>query len=222
MDGVRVDMGAIVEARTTIGKQSRIFPYASVGSKPQDLKYKGEDTELIIGERNSIREYANISIGTVTGCGKTVLGNDNLVMLYSSIAHDCIIGNNCVFANATQLAGHVEFGSRITCGAFSGFHQFTKIGDLVMVAAGSLVTQDVPPYCLVNGNRASMSGLNSIGLQRANVQNADVVKQMFKLLYKKNLTQEDALSEIEKTLPDCEERRNFVDFVRHSERGICR
>ena len=149
---------AVITGKTNIGSNTEIFPFATVGSKPQDLKFKGENAELWIGSNNQIREYCNISIGTEHGGMKTVIGDNNLFMVYSHIAHDCIIQNNCVLANAVQVAGHAEIGSHVVVGGVSGIHQFARIGDYAMIAAGSMVALDVTPFTTAFGNRAGPTG----------------------------------------------------------------
>ncbi len=221
-EGVKVGAGAIIDGRTVVGAHTQVFPYATLGSAPQDLKYQGEDTELIIGERNRFREYVNVSLGTVGGGGKTVIGNDNLIMVYTHVGHDCIIGNECIFANGVALAGHVEIGNRVVFGGLSGAHQFSHFGDMVMVAAGAMVSQDAPPFCIVHGNHARANGLNMVGIRRSGTKNLSALKQMYRLVYQENLTIEDAISRIEKEVDAVPERDVFVTFLRTSKRGICR
>lgn len=223
-DGVQIGVGAIVTGKTTVGRLTEISALATVGSEPQDLKYRGEDTELIIGAENKIREYVNISTGTVSGGGRTTIGDRNLIMVYSHIAHDCHVGNNCIFANGVHLAGHVQVQDFVVFGGMSGGHQFCRFGERAMVAAGAIVVQDVPPYCLVQGDRARISGLNVVGLKRSDLpkQRISDIKNMFKMLFNENLTVEDALQRIETEIAPSEQRTRFVDFLRKSERGICR
>lgn len=221
---VKLDSHVLVEGRTTVGEGTRIHSFASIGITPQDLKYKGEDTELDIGSHNSIREYVNISIGTDEGSGKTIIGSHNLIMVYAHIAHDCIIGNHCILANSAAIAGHVEIDDYAVIGGIVGIHQFCKIGKLAMLGAGSMVAQDVAPYCMVHGDRATMNGLNLVGLRRAGVgtENLSAIKEMYRLVFKSQLTQEDALANILETVPDSEYRQNFVAFLKSSHRGLCR
>lgn len=223
-ENVIVGAGAIVEGRTSVGAGTKIFPYATVGSAPQDLKYGGEDAELIIGRDNRIREYANISIGTEGGGGKTVLGDRNLLMVYTHIAHDVIVGNDCIFANSVQIAGHCVIGNHTVFGGLSGVHQFCRFGDLVMVGAASLVVQDVPPYCLVQGDRAAIHGLNVVGLRRAKISGEDLsgIKSMYRFLYSSNLSLEAAQAAIENDVKPSNYRTCFLEFLASSERGVCR
>ena len=221
---VVVGVGAVVSGRTVVGAGSRIYPYATVGGAPQDLKYAGEDTELVIGSGNSIREYVNISLGTKGGGGRTVIGDNNLFMAYTHVAHDCLIGNDCVFANGVQIAGHVTISNNVVFGGMSGGHQFCMFGEYAMVGAGAIVVQDVPPYCMVQGDRASISGINIVGLRRSGigVKNINSIKEMFRFIYKENLTLEDAIAKIEAEVTESEYREKFVNFLKQSERGICR
>ena len=223
-DDVRVGPGAVVDGRTKVGKSTSIWSYATVGAEPQDLKYAGEKTDLIIGEGNQIREYVNISIGTEGGGGQTVIGNNNLFMVYPHIAHDCHIGNDCIFANGIQIAGHVTIQDHVVFGGMSGGHQFCQFGEYSMVGAGAIVVQDVPPFCMVQGDRAKINGLNVVGLRRAGIrgEKMSAVKQMFRLLYKDNLTVEEARERIEKEVPHMEQKTTFLAFLNRSERGICR
>jgi len=221
-DNVKIGAGAVLDGRTKIGEGTQIFPFASVGSAPQDLKYKGEDAELTIGRENRIREYVNISIGTEGGGGKTVIGDHNLVMVYTHIGHDCIIGNHCIFANGVQLAGHVIVGNYVVFGGLAGAHQFSRYGDLAMIAAGAMVSQDVPPFCMVHGNHARIAGLNVVGLRRAGSKNLSVIKTMYRHVFSDNLTLADAIAKITADVESCPEREAFIKFLNASERGICR
>lgn len=223
-DRVRVATGAIIEGRTTIGAGSQIYPFATIGMPPQDLKYAGEDTHLIIGESNHIREYVNISLGTQGGGGCTEIGDNNLIMVYTHIAHDCKIGNYCIFANQVQLAGHITVQNNVVFGGMSGGHQFCNFGEYAMIAAGSIVVQDVTPYCMVQGDRAKVSGLNLVGLRRAGIREEKLsqIKNMFKILYKQNLTFDDATSKISRVIPDSPYKEAFLRFLEQSKRGVCR
>ncbi len=223
-DGVKIGAAAVISGKTSIGKETIVYPLATVGSDPQDLKYAGEATELIIGERNKIREYVNISTGTEKGGGRTVIGDENLIMVYSHIAHDCQIGSYCILANGVHLAGHVLVQDRVVFGGMSGGHQFCRFGERAMVAAGAIVVQDVPPYCMVQGDRARISGLNVVGLKRSDFPKARItdIKTMFRILFNENLTVDDALLRIEQEVAASEQRERFVTFLRGSERGVCR
>lgn len=223
-DWVRLDSHVTVQGRTTIGERSAIYQFATIGVIPQDLKFRNEDTELIIGAENSIRQYVNISIGTEGGGGRTVIGRRNLLMVYVHVAHDCVIGDNCVFANAVSLAGHVTVKDHAFLGGYAAVHQFVKIGELAMLGGGSMVVQDVPPFVMVQGDRAAPIGLNIVGLKRAGFSTEEVkdIKTMYRLLYNENLTVEDCLSRIERDVSDSRWRHMFVEFIKASERGVCR
>lgn len=223
-DDVVVGAGAIVSGRTKVGARTKIYPMATVGSDPQDLKYADEQTECIIGTDNLIREYVNISTGTVSGGGKTTIGDHNLIMVYSHVAHDCHIGNHCVFANGVQIAGHAVIGNHVVFGGMSGAHQFCRFGDRVMVAAGAIVVQDVPPFCMVHGDRARINGLNIVGLRRSGMKRDRIsdIKAMFKYLYNENITMDEAIERILTQVPSSDEKDTFVSFLKESERGVCR
>ena len=165
-EGTRVGPHVVIDGRTTIGARNRIFPFASVGGAPQDLKYAGEDTQLIIGDGNTLRESTTLNIGTAGGGGVTRVGNNNLFMAYSHVAHDCVVGNGCVVANSVALAGHVVLEDSVILGGLSAVHQFTRLGKHSFIAGGSMVVMDVAPYCTAQGDRAELAGLNVVGLQR--------------------------------------------------------
>ena len=222
--GVRVGAGAMVTGHTEVGEGTYIYPMATVGSDPQDLKFADEPTQLTIGAHNRIREYVNISLGTVGGGGKTRIGDHNLIMVYTHVAHDCEIGSHCIFANSVNLAGHIVVGDYAVFGGMSGGHQFCRFGDRSMVAAGAIVVQDVPPFCLVQGDRARVNGLNVVGLRRSGISRAELtsIKKMFKIVYNENLGIEDARQKIASEVADSASKTLFVDFLRTSERGVCR
>ncbi|MDD3854129.1 MAG: acyl-ACP--UDP-N-acetylglucosamine O-acyltransferase [Sulfurimonas sp.] len=165
-DGTKIEQGSCIYGKTTIGKNNHIFSHAVIGSAPQDLKFAGEDVELIIGDNNKIREFTLFNPGTKGGGGKTIIGSHNLFMGYVHIGHDVIIGNNCILANAATLAGHVEMGDYAVIGGMTPIHQFVHIGEYAMVAGASALAQDVPPFCMAEGNRATLRGLNLTGLRR--------------------------------------------------------
>ena len=182
---VKIHNGVFVSGSTFIGEGTEIHPFASVGTAPQVLKYAGEKTSLKIGKHNQIREYVNISIGTQTGGALTSIGDHNLFMAFSHIAHDCIIGNRVIVANGVQIAGHVEVGDHSVFGGLAGIHQFSRIGKYVMVGAGSIVVQDIPPFCMVQGDRARQIGLNVVGIRRSPFSKEEKaeIKLAYKLLY---------------------------------------
>lgn len=223
-DNVVVDSHVVIRGRSRIGARTRIYPFASIGTDPQDLKFMGEETELVCGEDNIIREYVNLSIGTEGGGGKTVIGNNNLFMVNCHVAHDCIIGNNCIFANGMSLAGHIEIGDRVVVGGHAGVHQFVKIGSFAMIAGGAILVQDAPPFCTFRGNHASPIGLNLTGLKRADKSKDRIkeIKQMYRLLYQSGLSLEKTIHNIQTEIPESSERVEFVEFLKSSERGISR
>jgi UDP-N-acetylglucosamine acyltransferase len=223
-DDVCLDSHVVVNGKTSIGARTRISPFASVGTDPQDLKYRGEATVLECGEDNKIREYVTLSIGTDGGGGITRIGNRNLFMANTHIAHDCQVGNDCIFANGVSVGGHVEIDDHAVLGGHAAVHQFTKIGKMAMLAGGSIVVQDVPPFLTVAGNHAVPTGLNLTGIRRSDIERERLgdLKTMYKLLYRSNLNLEDAISAMIQELPESKELTAFTTFLKNSKRGICR
>ena len=174
-DNTVIQSHVSIAGHTVIGKNNNIYPFASIGNDPQDIKYKGEKTELIIGENNTIREYSTINPGTIQGGGKTKVGNNNLLMISSHIAHDCIIGNNIVIANSAAIAGHAQIDDHVIIGGNCGIQQFTRIGKMAMIGGMTGVSRDVIPYGLSTGNRNYLNGINIVGLRRSNVPNKDII-----------------------------------------------
>lgn len=191
--GPHVRMGAktrlhshvVVEGHTVMGARNEVFPFASVGHAPQDLKYRGEPTTLVIGDDNRIREGATLQPGTTQDRGTTLVGSRNLFMAYTHVAHDCVIGDECILANATQLAGHVVIESRAVLGSMSAVHQFCRVGELAMVGANAMVASDLAPFCLAQGDRATLRGLNLVGLKRRGFSSDDIgkVKEAYRILF---------------------------------------
>ncbi|MDX9796415.1 MAG: acyl-ACP--UDP-N-acetylglucosamine O-acyltransferase, partial [Arcobacteraceae bacterium] len=173
-EGTSIGSHTVIEGKTTIGQNNQIFSHAALGTIPQDLKFAGEEVELIIGNNNKIREFTLFNPGTSGGGSITRIGDNNLFMGYTHVAHDVIVGNNCVFANVATLAGHVEIGDFVVVGGLTPVHQFCKIGSHAMIAGGSVLTQDIPPFCLAEGNRAVLRGLNLNGLRRRFENRADI------------------------------------------------
>ncbi len=221
-DGVKIHAHCVVNGRTTIGKNTEVFSFSSLGAKPQDLKYRGEDAELIIGSNNQIREYCNFSIGTETGSFVTRIGDNNLFMVYTHVAHDCIIGSHCIIANGVSLGGHVEIDDRAVLGGHCAVHQFVKVGTLAMLAGGAIVVQDVLPYTTVSGNHASSLGLNILGLRRAGFDKEQIAraKMIYKTVFQSSLSIDEASEQIGRN--DSEEARIVIAFLKKSTRGICR
>ncbi|HYO51580.1 acyl-ACP--UDP-N-acetylglucosamine O-acyltransferase [Archangium sp.] len=223
-EGTRVGPHVVIDGRTTIGARNRIFPFASVGGAPQDLKYAGEDTQLIIGDGNTIRESATLNIGTAGGGGVTRVGNNNLFMACSHVAHDCVVGNGCVIANSVALAGHVHVDDAVILGGLSAVHQFTRLGKHAFVAGGAMVTMDVPPYCMVQGDRAELAGLNLVGLQRHgfNEEQISRIKEAYKILFRSKLQLAEALARLKEEMGGHSEITYLMDFVSQSKRGLTR
>ncbi|MDR2187274.1 MAG: acyl-ACP--UDP-N-acetylglucosamine O-acyltransferase [Azonexus sp.] len=214
----------VIKGHTRIGRDNRIFQFCSLGEIPQDKKYAGEPTRLEIGDRNTIRECCTFNIGTIQDCGVTRIGDDNWIMAYVHVAHDCQVGNKTVLANNVQLAGHVVVDDWAIFGGYTGVHQFCRVGAHVMTAAGSIIFQDVPPYLMVAGNTAQPYGINVEGLKRRGftADSLTAIKRAYRTLYRSGLLLEEAkqkLAEDAKTQPDLQ---RFVDFLEVSKRGIIR
>lgn len=215
---------SVVEGRTTIGRDNRIFQFASVGAVPQDMKYRGEDSALTIGDRNTIREFATLNIGTRGGGMETRIGDDNLFMVYSHVGHDCRIGNHVILANCATLAGHVTLEDYVGVGGLAAIHQFTRIGESAYLGGGAMVANDVPPYCLAQGDRARLFGLNRVGLERRGFGEAQKrgIKQAYRTFFFEGLSLKDAVERIRREQADFPEAVHLADFIAASERGICR
>lgn len=214
---------AVIDGFTRIGARCRIFPFASIGLEPQDLKFRGEDTTLVIGDDNTFREFVTIHRGTALGGGSTVIGSRNLFMAYAHVAHDCRIGDDTIFGNAATLGGHVSVSDHATISAYSGVHQFCRVGPYAFVGGYSVITKDVLPYSKTVGNRARLYGVNAIGLERRGFDRERVerLRSAFRLLQRGKLNVSQVLDKLEEDF-DCEESdlRTLVDFVRSSERGV--
>jgi UDP-N-acetylglucosamine acyltransferase len=223
-DGCRLEPHVVVAGRTELGAGNVIGPLASLGGPPQDLKYAGEPTQLVVGARNQIREFVTLNRGTVAGGGVTRIGDDNLFMAYVHVAHDCSVGSHTVFGNAATLAGHVEVGDGATVGAFSGVHQFCRVARHAFIGGYSVLTQDALPWVTTVGNRARAFGLNRVGLERKGYprETIDALKRCYALLFREKLALDEGLARAEAELGHVPEVRYFLDFVRGSERGVCR
>ena len=215
---------AVIEGRTTIGRQNHIFQFASIGATPQDKKYAGEDSRLIIGDYNTIREFATVQPGTAGGGMVTRVGDHNLFMVYSHIAHDCTLGNHIVMANSANLGGHVTLEDCVVVGALVGIHQFARIGESAIVGAGAMVSLDVPPYCMAQGDRAYLFGLNLIGLKRRGftISQLEILKKAYRTLFAEGEPLKQALARVSQEYSGCPEVAHLVEFISHSQRGICR
>ncbi len=221
-EGCVIGPHVVIMGPSTIGRNNRIFQFASVGEAPQDKKYRGEPTTLEMGDGNIIREYVTLNRGTDDGHGRTVIGSDNLFMAYSHVAHDCIVGSHTVFANAASLSGHVEVGDYAILGGFTSVHQFTQIGGRAFCGLGSVITQDVPPYSTAAGNRARVVGINKEGLKRQGFA-PDLIRALhksFRELLKSNKPREEVFANLQPLGDQYPEVRDFIEFVRNSKRGI--
>ncbi|MBU0878596.1 MAG: acyl-ACP--UDP-N-acetylglucosamine O-acyltransferase [Candidatus Omnitrophica bacterium] len=219
--GTSIDSFAQVLGYTEIGKNCHIFPYAVVGNVPQDLKYKGERSFLIIGDGNRIREFVTINPGTEKD-SKTIIGNNNFIMAYSHIAHDCSLGNDNVLANNTTLAGYVKIENKVVIGGLVAVHQFCRLGSFSMAGGCSKVVQDIPPYSICDGHPAKIYGLNLEGLRRANfpTQTIKILRKAFKILFFQKHVFGKAQKLVAKSLAHCEEVKNLLQFISSSKRGI--
>jgi UDP-N-acetylglucosamine acyltransferase len=223
-EGTRVGPHVVIDGRTTIGARNRIYPFAAVGGAPQDLKYAGEDTQLIIGDGNTLRESTTLNIGTAGGGGVTRVGNNNLFMAYSHVAHDCVVGNGCIIANSVALAGHVTLEDAVILGGLSAVHQFTRLGKHAFIAGGSMVTMDVAPYCTAQGDRAELAGLNVVGLQRHGFSEEQIgrIKEAYKILFRSKLQLAEAISQLKAEMGGHSEIEYLLNFVGQSKRGLTR
>lgn len=222
--GTTIAPHVVIHGHTKIGCDNQVFQFCSLGEVPQDKKYAGEPTRLEIGDRNIIREFCTFNIGTVQDAGVTRVGNDNWIMAYVHLAHDCDVGNHTVFANNASLAGHVSVGDYAILGGFTGVHQFCKIGAHVMTGISSVIFKDVPPYLMIAGQPAVPHGINSEGLKRRGYSAAALagLKRAYKLLYREGLNITEAKIELSILAEDVAEVQVMVDFLAHSERGIIR
>ena len=221
-----VDPHAFISGHTTIGARNHIGAFTSIGTPPQDMLYKGEPTELIIGDDNQIREYVSIHRGTAAGNGRTVIGNNNMLMAYTHVAHDCTLHNHVIMANVATLAGHVEIGDHVTLGGLVAVHQFCRIGAYTYIGGMSGISMDVSPYVILSGtrNRMRITGINKIGLRRNGVSRDAIncLEQAFKIIFRSSpqTLLKDALEETRQAFPDCPEVQTLVEFFKTSKRGV--
>lgn len=228
--GARTSVGAhcVIEGHTTIGEDNQIFQFASLGGIPQDKKYAGEPTRLVIGNRNTIREFCTFNIGTAQDLGVTTIGDDNWIMAYVHIAHDCAVGNQTILANNATLAGHVHIGDWVIVGGLTGVHQFSRIGAHAMAGFASHISQDVPPFMMVDGNPLAVRGFNIEGLRRRgfSAERINAIKQAHRALYRQGLTLEAAISTMTELMAQHPQGADDIallrDFVASSQRGIAR
>lgn len=212
----------MIECNTTIGARNRIFQYSSIGAAPQDLKFRGEPSRVEIGNDNTIREFTTVHRGTESGHMVTRIGNGVLLMNYVHIAHDCIVGDGSIIANSTELGGHCVLGEWVVAAGMCGIHQFARIGAYAMVAAGAKVSQDVPPYSMVAGDRARLVGVNTVGLRRRNFDRETIgaIERTYRKLFYSGLLREDAIREVLAEDGSVAEVRRIVDFIGESKRGV--
>jgi UDP-N-acetylglucosamine acyltransferase len=230
--GAQVRMGprcvvgphAVISGPCSFGADNRVHPFASIGDAPQDKKYQGEPTRLEIGDRNVFRESCTVNRGTIGGHGLTRIGNDNLFMAFSHVAHDCIIGDNTVFANCASLAGHVEVGDWVILGGLTAVHQFARIGAHAFLGGGSILSRDVPPYVMVAGNPAVPHSINSEGLKRRGFSEEQVrnIRDAYRILYRSDLKLADALAQLEPLAQQHAELHPFVEFIHSTTRSLVR
>lgn len=223
-DGTRLESHVVVNGPTTIGKDNLIHQFASVGDDPQDKKYAGEPTRLEIGDRNTIHQFVTISRGTTQDEGVTIIGDDNWIMAYVHIAHDCVIGNKTIMANGATLAGHVHVGDWVIFGGKTGVHQFCKIGAHAFVGMYTGLNRDIPAYTMVSGTPAVPKGINSEGLKRRDFSPEQIrnIKNAYRLVYRKGLKLNEAIAEIESVVSEQPELEIFLESLRSSVRGIVR
>ena len=222
--GTRIRSHASLTGRTTIGKNNDIFQFTSIGEQPQDKKYAGEDTELIIGDNNTIREMCTFSRGSMQGGGVTRIGSNNWIMACVHIAHDCILGDNIIMANNASLAGHVTIGDNAILSGYTLIHQFCSIGEYSFTSYASFVNKSIPPYVTVAGDKAGVKGINTEGLKRHGFSSEQItqVRRAYKALYRESLTLEEATAKITEMATDSPEIEVLVNFLRSAERGIIR
>ncbi len=221
--GTKIGSHCVIEGNTTVGKNCEVFTGAVIGSRPQDLKYKGEKVYLEIGDNNIIREYCTLNPGTEEG-SKTIVGDGNLIMAYSHVAHDCRVGNNCVLANNSTLAGHVTIEDRAVIGGLVAIHQFVRVGQLSIIGGCSKVVQDIPPYSTCDGHPAAVFGLNLVGLRRHNVSKESIglLDDAFRILFSSGLSIKHALEKLAKEIKLTSEVTYLAEFIKKTERGIAR
>ena len=215
---------AVIESHTDIGRNCRISQFSSIGGVPQDLKYRGEETRVVIGDNNVIKEYVTINRATDSDIGVTLIGTNNLIMAYCHVAHNCKLGNHIVLSNAVNLAGHVHIDDFVGVGGMTAVRQFTRIGEQAFIAGASAVNNDIPPYLLVSGNHAKPFGLNLVGLKRRGFTDATLsdLKKAYKIVFRSSLLLSQALEKLDNDFPNSPEVKVFADFIRTTERPICR
>ncbi len=219
-----IDSHVVLDGWTEIGENCRVFPFTSIGAAPQAIRYRGEETRVVIGSKNIIREFVTINRGTPEGGGMTLLGNENFIMAYTHIAHDCKIGNQVIMANSSTLAGHISVEDCAIIGGLVAIHQFVRVGSYSIIGGATAVPQDIPPYTTASGNRAKLYGLNLVGLKRHHFPAATVsaLKHAYRILFRSHLPLRKAIERAEKEVPALPEVAHLLEFVKNSKRGICR
>ena len=214
----------VIDDYTQIGESCRIFQFCSIGAPPQDLKFSGEKTRVVIGNFNTIREFVTIHRSTTADIGVTIMGNHNLIMAYCHVAHNCKLGNHVIMSNAATLAGHVHVEDYAIISGLTGVHQFCRVGAHCMIGGCSAAVKDIPPYTIAQGNHAKLYGLNLIGLKRRNFPEKTIkaISDAYRIVFRSKLLLEDAIKKAESEVEDLPEVRHFIKFIKESERGICR
>ncbi|MFA5983207.1 MAG: acyl-ACP--UDP-N-acetylglucosamine O-acyltransferase [Methylococcaceae bacterium] len=222
--GTVIGPHVVIKGPTSIGQHNRIYQFTSIGEDPQDKKYASEITRLEIGDRNTIREFTSMHRGTKQDQSVTKIGNDNLFMAYTHVAHDCVIGDHVIMANGASLAGHVHLNDHAILGGFTLVHQFTQIGQYSFSAMGSAITQDIPPFVMVGGKPSKPHGINSVGMERNGISPEDIrlIRKAYKIIYKMNFRLEDAIEQIEEMAGESKQVSDMVSFLRNVTRGILR
>ncbi len=222
--GTKIESHVTVDGWTTIGERNHFFSFSSIGAAPQDIGYRGEQTSVVIGNDNVIREFATIHRATTKEDRITSIGNNNFLMSYIHVAHDCKLGNNIIMANNAAFGGHVTVGDHAVLGALIGIHQFVRVGDYAMIGGQSAIVLDVPPYVNATGNRAKLYGLNLVGLKRKGFTDEMInnLKKAYKIIFRSGMTLEAAIQKAAGEFPGCKEVNYFIDFMRHSKRGVTR
>ncbi|MCJ7492647.1 MAG: acyl-ACP--UDP-N-acetylglucosamine O-acyltransferase [Deltaproteobacteria bacterium] len=219
-----IDSHVVVEGWTEVGERCHLFPFVSIGTAPQHMRYRGEPTRVTIGNENVIREFVTIHRATVEGGGNTTLGHGNFIMAYSHIAHDCKVGNQVIMANASTLAGHIAVEDFAIVGGLVAIHQFVRVGCYAIIGGASGVPKDIPPYMCAAGNRAKLFGLNTVGLKRHRFSEATLfaLKQAYRILFRSHLILNKAIEKVETDVPRLPEITHLLDFLKSSKRGVCR
>jgi UDP-N-acetylglucosamine acyltransferase len=222
--GTRIEPHAVIKGPTIIGADNHIFQFASIGDDPQDKKYAGERTKLVIGDRNTIREFVTLNRGTVQDAGVTTIGSDNWIMAYCHVAHDCVVGNNTIFANNASIAGHVRVGDYAILGGFTAAHQFCRIGPHTLASMFSYITKDVPAYVTISGRPAEPRGINAEGLKRRGFTADQIrnIREAYRVVFRQDLKLDEAIAELTPLVAEQPEIKLFVDSLRDGSRGLAR